>query len=73
MKDIIFTELLDYIKENVSDDFNLPDYFMNFMSNMITYNLPSALFSWHEGEVFQIEINSNSNELTTYNVTKWSF
>ena len=73
MKDIIFTELLDYIKENVSNDFNLPDYLMNFISNMMTYNLHSAFFSWHEGEVFQIEINSNSNELTTYNVTKWSF
>ena len=73
MKDIIFTELLDYIKENVSDDFNLPDYLGNFISNMVTYNLHAAFFSWHEGEVFQIEINSNSNELTTYNVTKWSF
>ena len=39
MKDIIFTELLDYIKENVSNDFNLPDYLMNFISNMMTYNL----------------------------------
>ena len=48
MKDIIFTELLDYIKENVSDDFNLPDYLGNFISNMVTYNLHAAFFSWHE-------------------------
>ena len=71
MKNITFDEMFDYIIENVSGDYNLYKYLLSFVSNMVDNSLYCALFSWSEGEVFQIEINSNSNELTTYNIREW--
>ena len=38
---------------------------------MIDNSLYSALFSWSESEIFQIDINVNDDGLTTYDVQKW--
>lgn len=71
MKDITFNELYVYIRENCDGDYNLLNYLKGFTKNMIDNSLYSALFSWSESEIFQIDINVNDDGLTTYDVQKW--
>ena len=70
MKNITFDEMFDYIIENVSGDYNLYKYLLSFVSNMVDNSLYCALFSWSEGEIFEIEIDVN-DELITYNIREW--
>ena len=71
MKYITFNELYQYIRENCDGDYNLLSYLKGFTKNMIDNSLYSALFSWSESEIFQIDINVNDDGLTTYDVQKW--
>ena len=72
MKDITFSELYEYIRENSDGDYNLLNYLDGFVKNMIDNSLYSAIFSWSESEIFSIDININNDNIVTYDVYKIS-